>query len=499
MRQKQNQLTMIAPLRDGARADLVALLESHIGYQDRNAPGHAKIENIAGLHFLSMFVFEAPNKKHYLVVEASFDGDADAFLGAISGGFAELDEILGFCAGFDPIRKVEFIKAHARQPDLFYVSCPGITREQVQRESAFVHGLRAQADLMVNAPDAIDSEKIIKRLKGAGGEALDKPPPDVPFRVRFRDVMAAFVVVALIAAGLVLPIWLCGLSWEQFFWLTLFIVSLAGAVLSAARLFDSTRALPLNQKSTLAIFLLCVALVALTPWQLEPHTWWVLFVAFVILMLFVALIALFLYLIERKERKDMPDVGRVDVEHMRVVSLNENTAHCIQNHFVNLSTVKPGPIRKWTLRLTLWTIHWLGVYWFNHGKLGRIPSIHFARWIFLDGKEFGASQLLFMTNYDGGWDSYLGDFVDGASEGVSAIWSNTTGFPRTWWLTLGGGSRFEKAFKAYARSGQKKSCAWYSAYPDVSVPQKLSNAKVRRLFDQDATDFKIQDDLLRRI
>jgi hypothetical protein len=118
--------------------------------------------------------------------------------------------------------------------------------------------------------------------------------------------------------------------------------------------------------------------------------------------------------------------------------------------------------------------------------------------------------LLFMTNYDSSWDSYLGDFVDGASPGATGIWSNTGGFPRTWFLALGGGSRLEKQFKAYARKGQLRSSAWFSAYPNLSVQEKLSNAALRRGFEQrnrgnvpfrtpSIGDIAKQDDLLRRL
>jgi hypothetical protein len=163
--------------------------------------------------------------------------------------------------------------------------------------------------------------------------------------------------------------------------------------------------------------------------------------------------------------------------------------------------VKPGALRLWTLRLVLWFVHLAGIMYFNRGKLGGIPSIHFARWVILDKEKFGLPLLLFLTNYDGSWDSYLGDFVDDASEGVSGIWSNTGGFPRTWGVVFGGGSRFEKQFKAYARQGQQRTLAWFSAYPNVSVGQKLSNAAVRRALETKSGNAKSseQDDLLRRL
>ncbi len=47
---------------------------------------------------------------------------------------------------------------------------------------------------------------------------------------------------------------------------------------------------------------------------------------------------------------------------------------------------------------------------FVFGKLGEISTIHFARWISIDHGQ----RLLFLSNYDGSWTNYLGDFRDEA-------------------------------------------------------------------------------------
>jgi hypothetical protein len=48
-------------------------------------------------------------------------------------------------------------------------------------------------------------------------------------------------------------------------------------------------------------------------------------------------------------------------------------------------------------------------------------SIHFARWVILPRTD----KLLFLSNYDGGWERYLEDFIARAHAGLTAIWSNT--------------------------------------------------------------------------
>ena len=70
------------------------------------------------------------------------------------------------------------------------------------------------------------------------------------------------------------------------------------------------------------------------------------------------------------------------------------------------------------------------------GFLGKNGVIHFARWMRLPG----TTQLLFWSNYDGTWESYVADFIADAPTGVTAIWSNCRGFPRAKGL-FGGGAQ----------------------------------------------------------
>ena len=105
---------------------------------------------------------------------------------------------------------------------------------------------------------------------------------------------------------------------------------------------------------------------------------------------------------------------------------------------------------------------------------------------------------MFLTNYVGAWDSYLGEFSDlNAYIGVNAIWTNTylplnenekkklgtdargIGFPTSRFI-LFGGACLEQPFKAYVRQSQVETLAWYGAYPGLSVPNIHDNARIRR-------------------
>jgi hypothetical protein len=145
----------------------------------------------------------------------------------------------------------------------------------------------------------------------------------------------------------------------------------------------------------------------------------------------------------------------------------------VQNPLTHCVEVKADALRWPVLWLVLWAIDFLAKWYFVHGKLGSIASIHFARWVRMpDGR------LLFFSNYDGSWESYLGDFIDKASLGLSAVWSNTEGFPRTRWL-IKEGSRDEERFKRWTRDHQLPTPIWYSAYPDRSVQNVLDDARFR--------------------
>lgn len=163
-----------------------------------------------------------------------------------------------------------------------------------------------------------------------------------------------------------------------------------------------------------------------------------------------------------------------------------------QNHLTTLVGVKPGRFRLGTLKGVLWLINQLAKTVFIAGSLGGIPTIHFARWLLTDDDK----RLLFFSNYDGSWASYLGDFVDKANYGLTAVWSNTDNFPPSQFLFWGGAQHIE-AFKLWSRQHNEYAAVWYSAYPEATVSNitnavqlrdglnaNLSGAKLARWFQR---------------
>jgi hypothetical protein len=167
-------------------------------------------------------------------------------------------------------------------------------------------------------------------------------------------------------------------------------------------------------------------------------------------------------------------VSTAQPDHSQVQDVVNQENRIVQNHFASVAPVKPGLFRWLLLKSVLKLIHLVAAVSQNQGSLSGITSIHFARWVVIDGGK----RLLFLSNYDGSWENYLDDFIDLASIGLTAIWSNTVGFPRSYFLVYGGATD-ELLFKTMVRQSQQPSLVWYSAYPDLSIQNIQTNATIR--------------------
>ncbi len=190
-----------------------------------------------------------------------------------------------------------------------------------------------------------------------------------------------------------------------------------------------------------------------------------------------------LAILRRKEKTDKPQTGPASLSLVNSLMSTEN--QIAQNHLASITTIKPGKFRLNTLKSVLFLVN-LAARVSNKGTLSGIPSIHFAHWSVINDK-----QLLFLSNFDGSWTSYLDDFIDKASLGLTGIWTNTVGFPETRYLVLDG-ARDEPHFKAFARSMQVPSLVWYSAHPALTVQNIDKDSAIREdvLTDLSETDTK---------
>jgi hypothetical protein len=159
----------------------------------------------------------------------------------------------------------------------------------------------------------------------------------------------------------------------------------------------------------------------------------------------------------------------------RLLETARSEDHMLQNALTHVVPLRAGVTTKWLLRLLHRYISLVTRNHFNYvEQLGGIPSIHFAKWLLIDGGK----RLLFLSNYDGSWESYLGDFVDQAALGLNLAWCLTDGYPTTYAFNWGG-AHDEERFKCWARAHQRPTQLFYSAYPELSVCAINNNTWLR--------------------
>jgi hypothetical protein len=193
------------------------------------------------------------------------------------------------------------------------------------------------------------------------------------------------------------------------------------------------------------------------------------------------------------ETKDKPlglTPSQVDGAHVRNLEEYEDIHN--QNQFTQLLIMKPGKMRLITLLGLMLFAKSLVNNLFVKGKLMGIPTIHFARWLLMDGKR----RMLFFSNFDGSWQQYLGDFIDKSGWGLTGIWSNTENFPRTRFLFTGG-AYDEEHFLAWSRYYQVPTAVWYCAYPNLSIKNVMNNTFIRNELTLDANEKQAQQFLNR--
>lgn len=188
----------------------------------------------------------------------------------------------------------------------------------------------------------------------------------------------------------------------------------------------------------------------------------------------LALLALltFVAVLRLHEVRDPVSTDRPSPEHERELGAIEDRGP--QNQFSAVGFVKPGLFRRLTARAVLFLTDYGARHLFDHANLAGVKTIHFARWVPLDG----ARRIIFASNYDGSLESYMDDFIDKVWWGLNATFSNGAGYPRTDFL-LFRGSRDELAFKDFLRVHQAPTQVWYSAYDHLTCLNVERNARIR--------------------
>jgi len=434
-------VTVVVPFAAGRAGDVLTLVR---GMGNPAAPAlRTSIESLDVVHFMSVNVIPADQgDRAHLLLEMSVDGPGEAALRGVAVALAQpLTDVLT-AAGYtvSATGLPAFLSRHSRTLattwygtarsggalGLAFCGSPNMPLRRIRDEAALGDLVADWSDLLYGPGPALDKLAAVRdRLWARGRWKWAFDAEQTPFLLPRRDdtpsVYARIFLAsipALLWPVLLVALLICALRWSVLHW------------------------------------------------------WWIPSVVGVFALLLIVLAAVLLVLVRRAEKTDIPEDVAPSPQHVAEVMDGEN--HVTLNLLIVVTRLKPGWLRRFTLRAGFWVtsaaLARIGV----PGWLGDVGVVQFARWVLLPGTD----QLVFASNYDGAWESYLEDFVELVAYGVTAVWTNCRGFPKTF-LLFWKGAKDSDRFRRYVRRYQIATGFWYAAFPDLTLVQMRTNAAIR--------------------
>ena len=195
-------------------------------------------------------------------------------------------------------------------------------------------------------------------------------------------------------------------------------------------------------------------------------------VGLILLPFLIVLLPFLLFILRTKENTDAEICPPPD--RAALLEMQNLEDHDVSNQYTAIGSVKPGLFRRLLVTVLLVLIDYTCRHIFTRGFLARVQTIHFAFWAFLDDKR----RLIFASNYDGGHEAYMDDFINKVAWGLNLAFSHGVGWPRTRWL-VARGARIENKFKNFQRRHQLPTQVWYRAYPGLALVDIKRNQRIR--------------------
>jgi hypothetical protein len=481
-------------------------------------------KGVPSLHFISMSVFLDAHYDPIFVIEANFDGAPGPFwaqLEATLGSY--LRPMLRCCKRpsnedgplYDAVTKVDsryplapYLERKTLRPSVFHQGNRGLDRNRILREGELFLATRtelAQPDPTAPNPYRSKSaqqihESLRKALLGRFRWLGEPAPVRIPAAERLRDFLRILVLVYLALFCLSVP----GLVVAPITPTLRFFILLAAAVAVVGVLLYRMRA-PLTGKGAptrsggltigslsvknkltslanpagllfwVAVFLASYVVIASLIGAVAAipiigssfrEAWWptvrIVVLGLTSILFSVPAIVLWLRWLERRDSSH--DAPPVNAQMLREMTQREDWIP--QNHMGSVVLVRPGILRTALFRAGHRGLGLMLRAVATDGYLGSMRTIHFAHWAFVSN----GSRLMFFSNFDHSWDSYLDDFIEKAHGGLTLAWGSGVGFPPTRFLVLDGASH-GRQFKSWARHSMAVSRFWFSAYKDYTVNQ----------------------------
>jgi len=414
----------------------------------------------ASVHFMSMVVVPARDEENiaHLVIHVCADGHARAALADLAEAIAgPLLDVLNATGIAVPAREQlgTYLEAHRVEVDLgwlaafgwfattglAFVGTPGMTVRRIKDEAALAERIRQLLEGDTAPDSALEKLERVRRSIFA----------DAAFKWAFLSEPVPLLGEAKPATDSVWP--LVKAAFRDF---------LSPLIWPPVLVFMWSRFVGRNALD---------------------NALWHMALGLMIELLIAAIVVLIGYgILRRQEEADEPFDVEPSQDRMRRILKRENRPGVLQNHLAGVSILKAGLVRRVTLRLALWLIGESGTRRSRPGFIDKIGSIHFAQWLRLPG----TNRLVFLSNYDGSWQSYLEDFIARLREGLTSVWSNTLDFPKTTNLVAGGAGDGAR-FKRWARRQQRPTRFWYTAYPHLTNSHIRTHAAVRHGFASAST------------
>ena len=224
----------------------------------------------------------------------------------------------------------------------------------------------------------------------------------------------------------------------------------------------------------------------LTPIGSMPLSWRIkklanlIFIPILLLLitpLIILYLPIFVFQLRRREKSDMEYAPRPSADWVNKLARIED--YDVTNQFTAMGSLKPGIFRRWLLSYLLWLIQYTTRHIYTRGHLARVPSIHFARWVWIDNKR----RLVFCSNYDSSLETYMDDFINKVAFGLNIVFSNGIGYPTTNWLAFQG-AKDEQRFKYYIRRHELPTEVWYDGHSGLTNFDLKRNALIRSGLEQ---------------